>query len=136
MLSPTNNGNLSYSVGSRWTAAEDNWRVYWQTRQSGDKFVYGSGIGYNNGILSAAINSQSESDKTDMNLDLAANKTVGLWNFGGGYNFDMQISETETDTQNRLNAKIRYTMDKWILSANANTDGKRGAARINYSYRF
>ena len=131
-----NNGNVSYSVGSRWTATEDNWRVYWQTRQNGDKFVYGSGIGYNNGILSAAINSQSESDKTNMNLDLAANKTVGLWNLGGGYNFDMQLSETETESQNRLNAKVRYTMDKWILSANANTDGDTGMARINYSYRF
>ena len=132
----SNNGNVSYSVGSRWTATEDNWRVYWQTNQNNGKFVYGSGIGYNNGILSAAMNSQSESDKTNMNLDLSANKTVGLWNLGGGYNFDMQLSETETETQNRLNAKVRYTMDKWILSANANTDGNMATARINYSYRF
>ena len=131
-----NNGNVSYSVGSRWTAAEDNWRVYWQTRQNNDTFAYGSGIGYNNGILSAAMNSESQTDKTAIDLDLAANKTVGLWNIGGGYNFDMELSETETETKNRLNAKVRYTMDKWILSANAKTDGKRGTARINYSYRF
>ena len=131
-----NNGNVSYSVGSRWTAAEDNWRVYWQTRQNNDTFAYGSGIGYNNGILSAAMNSESQTDKTAIDLDLAANKTVGLWNIGGGYRFDMELSETETDTKNRLNAKVRYTVDKWILSANAKTDGKRGTARINYSYRF
>ena len=131
-----NNGNVSYSVGSRWTAAEDNWRVYWQTRQNNDTFAYGSGIGYNNGILSAAMNSESQTDKTAIDLDLAANKTVGLWNIGGGYRFDMELSETETETKNRLNAKVRYTMDKWILSANAKTDGKRGTARINYSYRF
>ena len=131
-----NNGNVSYSVGSRWTAAEDNWRVYWQTRQNNDTFAYGSGIGYNNGILSAAMNSESQTDKTAIDVDLAANKTVGLWNIGGGYRFDMELSETETETKNRLNAKVRYTMDKWILSANAKTDGKRGTARINYSYRF
>ena len=130
-----NNGNLSYSLGNRWTATADNWRFYWQAKQN-DKFVYGSGIGYNNGLLSAAINSQSEKDKTDLDLQLSANKTVGLWNLGGGVNFDMQLSETETESQNRMNATIRYTMDKWILSANANTDGKKAAARINYSYRF
>ena len=130
-----NNGNLSYSLGNRWTATTDNWRFYWQAKQN-DKFVYGSGIGYNNGLLSAAINSQSEKDKTDLDVQLSANKTVGLWNLGGGVNFDMALSESETETQNRLNAKVRYKMDKWILSANANTDGKKAAARINYSYRF
>ena len=134
-----NNGNMSYSLGSRWTATANDWQIYWQTRQT-DKFVYGSGISYNNGILSAAMNSESEGNKTDLDLNLSANKTVGLWDFGGGYNFDMQISdtdtETKTETQNRINAKIRYTMDKWILSANANTDGNTGTARINYSYRF
>ena len=132
-----NNGNISYSVGSRWTATTaDNWNLYWQTRQNGDKFVYGSGFGYNGEILSAAMNSESESDKTDLDLNLSANKTVGLWNFGGGYRFDMELSDDATETQNRLNAQVRYTLDKWILSANANTDGKKGAARINYSYRF
>ena len=130
-----NNGNVSYSVGSRWTATANDWQIYWQTRQT-DKFVYGSGIGYNNGILSAAMNSESEGKQTALDLDFAANKTIGLWNLGGGYRFDMQLSETETDTQNRINAKVRYTMDKWILSANANTDGDTGTARINYSYRF
>ena len=132
-----NNGNISYSVGSRWTATTaDNWNLYWQTRQNGDKFVYGSGFGYNGNILSAAMNSESENDKTDLDLNLSANKTVGLWNFGGGYRFDMELSDDATETQNRLNAQVRYVMDKWILSANANTDGKKGAARINYSYRF
>ena len=130
------NGNMSYSAGSRWTATVDDWRLYWQTRQNGDRFVYGSGMRYNNGILSAVINSESAGKQTDLDLNLSANKTVGLWHVGGGYRFDMELSETETDTKNRLNAKIRYTMDKWILSANANTDGDRAAARINYSYRF
>ena len=130
------NDNLSYSLHNRWTATTDNWRFYWQAKQTNDKFVYGSGMRYNNGILSAAMNSESEKDKTALDLQLSANKTVGLWNVGGGVNFDMAISETDTDTQNRLNAKIRYKMDKWILSANANTDGKKAAARINYIYRF
>ena len=130
-----NNGNMSYSVGSRWTATANDWQIYWQTRQT-DKFVYGSGMSYNGDILSATMNSESEGKKTALDVDLSANKTVGLWNLGGGYNFDMQLSETETDTKNRLNAKVRYTMDKWILSANANTDGDTGTARINYSYRF
>ena len=131
-----NNGNVSYSVGSRWTATANDWNLYWQTRQNGDKFVYGSGIGYNNGILSAAMNSESEGDKTDLDLDLAANKTIGLWNLGGGYNFDMELSDDATESQNRLNAKVGYIMDKWILSATANTNGDTGTARINYSYRF
>ena len=130
------NDNLSYSLHNRWTATTDNWRFYWQANQTNDKFIYGSGMRYNNGILSAAMNSESEKDKTALDVDLSANKTVGLWNLGGGVNFDMAISATDTDTQNRLNAKIRYKMDKWILSANANTDGKKAAARINYIYRF
>ena len=131
-----NNGNLSYSVGSRWTATADNTRIYWQTRQSGNQFVYGSGIHYSNDILSAAMNSESAGKQTDLDFALSANKTVGLWDFVGGYNFDMELSDTETDTQNRLNAKIRYTVDKWILSANANTDGKTTRTAVNYSYRF
>ena len=131
-----NNGNVSYSVGSRWTATANDWNLYWQTRQNGDRFVYGSGMRYNNGILSAAMNSESENDKTDLDLNLSANKTIGVWDFGGGYQFDMQLSDDATESQNLLNAKVRYTVDKWILSANANTDGKKAAARINYSYRF
>ena len=135
-----NNGNLSYSLGSRWTANTDNWRFYWQTANNGngntDQFRYGSGIKYNNGIFFAAMDSESDSDKTAVDLSFAANQTIGLWNLGGGYNFDMQLSDDKTESQNHLNAKVRYTMDKWILSANANTDGNTGTARINYSYRF
>ena len=135
-----NNGNLSYSLGSRWTANTDNWRFYWQTANNGngntDKFRYGSGIKYNNGIFFAAMDSESDSDKTAVDLSFAANQTIGLWNLGGGYNFDMQLSDDKTESQNHLNAKVRYTMDKWILSANANTNGNTGTARINYSYRF
>ena len=130
------NDNLSYSLHNRWTATTDNWRFYWQANQTNDKFVYSSGMRYNNGILSAAMNSESEKDKTALDLQLSANKTVGLWNLGGGVNFDMQLSETDMDTQNRINAKIRYKMDKWILSADAKTNGKRATARINYIYRF
>ena len=132
----TNNGNLSYSVGSRWTATANDWNLYWQTRQNGDKFVYGSGMRYNGNILSAAMNSESENDKTDLDLNLSANKTVGVWDFGGGYQFDMQLSDDATESQNRLNAKVGYIMDKWILSANANTNGKTTWAAVNYSYRF
>ena len=131
-----NNGNMSYSVGNRWTATADNYRIYWQTRQNGNQFVYGSGIRYNGNILSATMNSESAGKQTDLDLALSANKTVGLWNFGGGYQFDMQLSDAATETQNRLNAKIGYVMNKWILSANANTDGDNSAARIGYSYRF
>ena len=131
-----NNGNLSYSVGSRWTATANDWNLYWQTRQNGDKFVYGSGMRYNGEILSAAMNSESEGKQTALDLDLSANKTVGVLDFGGGYQFDMELSDDATETQNRLNAKVRYTVDKWILSANANTDGKTTRAAVNYSYRF
>ena len=131
-----NNGNVSYSVGSRWTATVNDWRLYWQTRQNGAQFVYGSGMRYNNGIWAAAMNSESESDKTALDLNLSANKTVGLWDFGGGYRFDMELSDDANESQNLLNAKVGYMMDKWILSANANTDGDTATARINYSYRF
>ena len=133
------NGNLSYSVGSRWTATANDWRLYWQTRKNGDRFVYGSGASYNGNILSAAMNSQSEGKQTDLDLALTINESFGLWNFGGGYHFDMQLSDEAdeaTETQNRLNARIRYTMDKWILSATANTDGNQTRGAINYSYRF
>ena len=163
------NGNITYSIGSRWTTTADNMRFYWQTRQNGGsnggKFVYGSGMSYNNGILAAAINSESDSTITDMDLSLSANKTMGVWTLGGGYNFDMELSETESETknrvdisanytqnqwvlsaaamhgtdsesQNRLNIAARYTVDKWILSANANTDGDKTRAAVNYSYRF
>ena len=156
-----NNGNVSYSVGSRWTATADNWRFYWQQRIGDGEFVYGSGMRYSGKILAATMNSESNADKTDWDVALSANKSLGKWNLGGGYNFDIEVSDTETDTQNRLNLSAdvavdgwqlsaaathesqnrlniaaRYTVDKWILSANANTDGDEAAARINYSYRF
>ena len=162
-----NNGNKQYSVGSRWTATADNWRFYWQTRQNGGngngQFVYGSGASYHGNIWSATMNSETDAETTDMVLSLSANKTAGLWNFGGSYKFDAAISDTEaTDTQNRLNIAARYALnkwvlsanantngdttatniaaryvvDRWILSANANTNGNTTAARINYSYRF
>ena len=162
-----NNGNMQYSVGSRWTATADNWRFYWQTRQNGGngngQFVYSSGASYHGNIWSATMNSKTDAETTDMVLSLSANKTAGLWNFGGSYKFDAAISDTEaTDTQNRLNIAARYTLnkwvlsanantngdtaatniaaryvvDRWILSANANTNGNTTAARINYSYRF
>ena len=162
-----NNGNKQYSVGSRWTATADNWRFYWQTRQNGGngngQFVYSSGASYHGNIWSATMNSKTDAETTDMVLSLSANKTAGLWNFGGSYKFDAAISDTEaTDTQNRLNIAARYALnkwvlsanantngdttatniaaryvvDRWILSANANTNGNTTAARINYSYRF
>ena len=156
-----NNGNVSYSVGSRWTATADNWRFYWQQRIGDGEFVYGSGMRYSGDIFAAAMNSESNTDKTDWDVALSASKSLGMWNLGGGYNFDIEVSDTETDTknrlnlsadvaidgwqlsaaathesQNRLNVAARYTVDKWILSATANTDGKEAAARINYSYRF
>ena len=132
-----NNGNISYSVGSRWTARTDNWRYYWQTTQSGGKFSYGSGMNYNTGIFAATMDSESDSDMTDLDISLSATKALGLWHFNGGYNLDAQLSPTEkTEMQNRLNIAARYSLDKWILSATANTDGEKAAARINYSYRF
>ena len=156
-----NNGNVSYSLGSRWTATADKWRFYWQQRIGDGEFVYGSGMRYSGKILAATMNSESNADKTDWALALSATKSLGKWNLGGGYNFDIEVSDTETDTQNRLNLSAdvavdgwqlsaaathesqnrlniaaRYTVDKWILSANANTDGDEAAARINYSYRF
>ena len=132
-----NNGNISYSVGSRWTARTDNWRYYWQTTQSGGKFSYGSGMNYKTGIFAATMDSESDSDITDLDISLSATKAAGLWHFNGGYNLDARLSATErTEMQNRLNIAARYSLDKWILSATANTDGERAAARINYSYRF
>ena len=118
-----NNGNIAYSIGSRWTTTADNMRFYWQTRQNGGsnggKFIYGSGMSYNNGILAAAINSESDSTITDMDLSLSANKTMGMWTLGGGYNFDMELSETESETKNRVDISANYTQNQWVLSAAA-----------------
>ena len=160
-----NNGNMSYSVGSRWTAAADNWRFYWQTNQNGGdnggEFRYGSGMQYHNGIFLAALNSQSDKENTDVGVSFSANQTAGLWQLGGRYNFDLQSSDMQIDTQNRvdisadytfggwflsaaarhdtdnrLNVSARYVVDKWILSTNANSNGKTTTAKVNYSYRF
>ena len=160
-----NNGNMQYSLGGRWTAAADNWRFYWQTRQdggdNGGQFHYGSGMQYHNGIFLAALNSHSDEEQTAMDVSFSAAKSAGLWQLGGRYNFDLQSSDTQIDTQNRvdisadytfggwllsaaakhdtdnrLNVAASYVVDKWILAANANTDGDGATAKINYSYRF
>ena len=132
-----NNGNVSYSVGSRWTATTDDWRYYWQTATSdGGEFVYGSGMNWNNGIFAANIDSETDATTTDVDMSIAATKTAGMWRLYGGYHAAMQISDTETDAQNRLNLSAGYYLDRWLLSANANTDGDTAAARVNYSYRF
>ena len=134
-----NNGNISYSVGSRWSAAADNWRFYWQTAHGNADggLDYGSGMHYNSGIFSAKFDSIGNSETADWDLSLSAQKTSGLWHVGGGYNFGLQLSaEDETDTQNHVNIAARYSLDKWLLSATANTDGDTTAAKVNYSYRF
>ena len=160
-----NNGNMQYSLGGRWTAAADNWRFYWQTRQdggdNGGQFHYGSGMQYHNGIFLAALNSHSDEEQTAMDVSFSAAKSAGLWQLGGRYNFDLQSTDTQIDTQNRvdisadytfggwllsaaarhdtdnrLNVAASYVVDKWILAANANTDGDGATAKINYSYRF
>ena len=160
-----NNGNMQYSLGGRWTAAADNWRFYWQTRQdggdNGGQFHYGSGMQYHNGIFLAALNSHSDEEQTAMDVSFSAAKAAGQWQLGGRYNFDLQSTDTQIDTQNRvdisadytfggwllsaaakhdtdnrLNVAASYVVDKWILAANANTDGDAATAKINYSYRF
>ena len=131
-----NNGNTSYSLGSRWTATADNWNFYWQTATGGEEINYGSGVRYQNGLFYAAMDSDSNLEKTDLDISLTANKALGVWRFNGGYNLDAVLSETDTETQNRLNIAAQYTVDRWILSATANTDGETSAARVNYSYRF
>ena len=132
-----NNGNVSYSVGSRWTATTDDWRYYWQTATSdGGEFVYGSGMNWNNGIFAANIDSETDAELTDVDMSISAAKTAGMWQLNGGYHLNMQISDTETDAENRLNISAGYYLDRWLLSANANTDGDTAAAKVNYSYRF
>ena len=132
------NADFSYLVANRWHAESDNWRFYWQTSYGNhQQLVYGSGLSYNSGIFSAALDSEAiEDDESALDLSLSANQTWGIWQLGGGYNFGLQMSATETDTQNYLNITARYTLDRWILSATANTDGKASAARLNYIYRF
>ena len=133
----TNNGNVSYSVGSRWTAKTENFGYYWQTAKTGSGDIrYSSGIGYNNGIMQANIDSEGTREDTDIDLSISAQKTWGLWNIGGGYRIDTRLTPTESKTRNRLNLTAKYKIDQWILSATANTTGKKSTARINYSYRF
>ena len=133
----TNNGNVSYSVGSRWTAKTENFGYYWQTAKTGNGDIrYSSGIGYNNGIMQANIDSEGTREDTDIDLSISAQKTWGLWNIGGGYKIDTRLTPTESKTRNRLNLTAKYKIDQWILSATANTTGKKSTARINYSYRF
>ena len=132
-----NNGNVSYSVGSRWTAKTENFGYYWQTTSSGGgDYRYGSGMSYTNNLFAANINSEGNREDTDVNLSITANKRMGQWNFGGGYRIDSRFTPTESNTRNRLNLTARYTIERWILSATANTTGKDSAARVDYSYRF
>ena len=112
-------GNMYYSVGSRWNAAADNWRFYWQTSATGGngarEFTYGSGLKYDDGTFAAALDSHSDSDMTDLDLALSATKTAGAWRLDGGYDLDMQISATETDTQNEFNIGALYTWEQWSI---------------------
>ena len=132
-----NNGNVSYSVGSRWTAKTENFGYYWQTTSSGGgDYRYGSGMSYANNLFAANINSEGNREDTDVNLSITAQKRMGQWNLGGGYRIDSRFTPTESNTRNRLNLTARYTIERWILSATANTTGKDSAARVDYSYRF
>ena len=132
-----NNGNVSYSVGSRWTAKTENFGYYWQTAKTGGgDYRYGSGMSYTNNIFAANINSEGTREDTDVNLSITAQKRMGQWNLGGGYRIDTRLTPTESKTRNRLNLTARYTIERWILSATANTTGKDSSARVDYSYRF
>ena len=52
---------------------------------------------------------------TDLDLALSATKTAGAWRLDGGYDLDMQISATETDTQNEFNIGALYTWEQWSI---------------------
>ena len=127
-------GNMYYSVGSRWNAAADNWRFYWQTSATGGsgarEFTYGSGLKYDDGTFAAALNSHSDSDMTDLDLALSATKTAGAWRLDGGYDLDMQISATATDTQNEFNIGALYTWEQW------NIGGLYASDRWNLAVRY
>ena len=69
-----NNGNTSYSLGSRWTATADNWNFYWQTATGGEEINYGSGVRYQNGLFYAAMDSDSNLEKTDLDISLTPTK--------------------------------------------------------------
>ena len=162
----SDNGNISYAVGSRWNATADNMKFYWQTsHESGDgRISYGSGISYSDKIFGAAMNTASDLDETTMDVNLSAKTGGEQWQLSGGYHFDLQREEKQakTETENRLNIAANYTinqwqlsatangnadvnglsiiakyeLDRWILSATANADKDETAARVNYSYRF
>ena len=127
-------GNMYYSVGSRWNAAADNWRFYWQTSATGGsgarEFTYGSGLKYDDGTFAAALDSHSDSDMTDLDLALSATKTAGAWRLDGGYDLDMQISATATDTQNEFNIGALYTWEQW------NIGGLYASDRWNLASRY
>ena len=127
-------GNMYYSVGSRWNASADNWRFYWQTSATGGngarEFTYGSGLKYDDGTFAAALDSHSDSDMTDLDLALSATKTAGAWRLDGGYDLDMQISATETDTQNEFNIGALYTWEQW------NIGGLYASERWNLASRY
>ena len=162
----SDNGNISYAVGSRWNATADNMKFYWQTsHNSGDgRISYGSGISYTDNRFGATMNTASDLDETTMDINLSAKTGGEKWQLSGGYNFDLQREEKQakTETQNRLNIAAnyrinqwqlsatangnadvnglsiiaKYELDRWILSATANADNDEAAAKVNYSYRF
>ena len=162
----SDNGNISYAVGSRWNATADNMKFYWQTsHNSGDgRISYGSGISYSDKLFGATMNTASDLDETTMDLNLSAKTGGEQWQLSGGYHFDLQREEKQakTETENRLNIAAnyrinqwqlsatangnadvnglsiiaKYELDRWILSATANADNDEAAAKVNYSYRF
>ena len=155
----TQNGNSSFAVGSRWATTADKMQIYWQTNHSNGNLQYGSGMNYQNGIFAAELHNQNTADKTDLDMSISASKPLGNWTVSGQMAFDMQMSDTETNTNNRLNLSADYTANQWQLSANADADGdlratanyggdrwilsatakkdtKRAKTVINYSYKF
>ena len=136
-----NNGNITYSVGSRWTAVSDNMSFYWQTshESSGEESIrYGSGISYNNGIFGASMQSASNLQQTDMAINLSAQKGNKTWHLSGGYDFDLRLLEEadRTETENRLNIAANYNKNRWQLSTNANTEGKMSTTGLGITANY
>lgn len=127
-----NNGFHTHTLGGRWDYWLGQWSGYSQFVHAnfGGEWVAASGIQWHHRNLSVAYDSVSDGKKSEMEISLSA--TAARWQFYGGYNLEKTIS----DATNRFNIGTRYGMDKWILSANGNTDGNHAAATINYSYRF
>ena len=134
------NGVNAHVFGGRWDYNAENWHGYHQfaheSNYIGDDLIAGAGVKWDNDNLVAAFDSIVRGGKSDMDLSLSAKQNYGALSLNGGYQFGVSLSDTETDTQNRLNLNADYTVNKWSLSANANTDGDNSAARIGYSYRF